>query len=462
MSKLLRASLAFLISAIILFIPVAFVSALHAVVIEDNAPSALGADVSVGSTFQRDTFYASGRAWVFYVGYDIGLAPHVYYRSSTNGVAWLAKTEFCDVVDANEFSLFWDGTFIHTTWVDNGGVNNGVNYRRGTPNSDGTITWAIAQGVAVPSAALVYRQPTITAYEGRPYIAYGYMSGATPIWAATSSNQTDGTWLPDLDFQNADLTFSNLTEYACLDILSDGIVHVTINSMTACDLQPSITSVRYTDSWQSYENITIASPLHLCSTIVYDTYVNTVYVETGTNTIYHRQSAPGGTWELAPVAQEISGAGVYQMASVSLWNTSGDLKCFFGDGVPGNIAWKHYEHSTGTWDVGFFELVACVTDRFQTAINHWSPLGVVFEDTDGIEFDVTYYDYLDSFPSSPTPLSATEVNFIVILILIVFVIGGILAILEWARKGISGGELAQIVIIVVVGVIVCMAIWLAS
>jgi hypothetical protein len=257
------------------------------------------------------------------MGYDPFLATHMYFRSSTDGVNWQPRSFFCDITDADEFSLFWDGVNLHTVWVANDAVQNGINYRRGTPNSDGTITWVATQQVYLPSLADAYVLPTIAAYTGIPYIAYGHTVGATQVWGATASNQTNGTWAQDLVFENADLVAGNATVAACIDALpTTGIVHVTIESVVPPAMFPEVGSLRYTGGvWQPYETIIDSGAFgdSICSTVPWDTIMNVVtYVVPGGD-ISHRQSTPGGFWAIAPPPTIISAAS-YIHATVSIWD----------------------------------------------------------------------------------------------------------------------------------------------
>jgi hypothetical protein len=464
MSRILRSVLVFLLTFLIFLIPITAVLALHATLIEDE--SANMADNSLGFTYQRNSFYAAGRAWVFYMGYDAVNASHIYYKSSTNGVTWTARSEFTYITNGYDFSLHWDGTYCHTVWISNTALQNGVSYRRGTPNSDGTITWVATQEVKMASIADGYRYPTITALAGRPYLAYGHEVVGDILWSAESSNVTTGAWSPDLLFQNYDVTFGNVTINACIDAIpSAGVIHLTVENTIPPAMFSEVGSYKYTGGvWTDYETIGVGGfSTGLSSTMPWGDVINVVYNIVPGNNSFHRQSTPGGFWAIANPAVEICD-GSYIHASLSLWESAtGDMKCFFCDGLANNIAWKHWDQATVTWDVAYIELVT-VADchRMESSMGHESPLGVVYEDTDGADMDRVYYDYLDSFPATPTPLSSTSVNYIVILIIIVFILGGILAILDWTHGGLSSNELATIVICLVVGVIVCMGIWLSS
>jgi hypothetical protein len=454
-----------LISLIILALPYA-VLALHALPMEDVSSNM--ADQSVSRTFQRSTFYGSGRAWAFFMGYDAANNSHIYYRSSSDGINWLSRTFVCDVLDADEFSLFWDGTYLHTVWVANDGIQNGVSYRRGTPNSSGTITWGTTQEVYIPSITDVYVLPTITAYGGIPYIAYGHTVGPTQVWGATASNQTNGTWLQDADFENADLVAGNATVAACIDALpANGIIHVTIESVVPPALFPEVGAMRYTaGAWQPYETIinTAAFGDSLCSTVPWGLVMNVITNFVPGNDISHRQSAPGGFWAIAPAATVIS-PNSYIHATVSIWNNAnGDLKCFFSDGLPGDISWKFYDNALATWDVTFFPLVTAHSDKLNSAQIHSSPLGVVYENDLAPDSDVVYYDYLDSFPAqSPVIANYAMLMFMIIAIIFLIVAFYVRHMLQTATDtGMTASEKSDVfismAILIAVGIVIIMII----
>jgi hypothetical protein len=452
-----------IISLTILALPYA-VLALHSVPME-NMAVAIGADASVGRTFQRSTFYGAGRAWVFYMGYDPFIASHMYFRSSTDGVNWQPRSFFCDVTDADEFSLFWDGSYVHTVWVANDALQNGVNYRRGTPNSDGTITWTATQEVYIPSLADNYVLPTITVYGSIPYIAYGHTVGPTQVWGATASNQTNGTWAQDATFENTNLVAGNATVAACIDAIpAIGIIHVTIESVVPPAMFPEVGAMRYTaGAWQLYETIIDSAAFgdNICSTVPWGTQMNVITNFVPGNNISHRQSAPGGMWALAPVATQIS-LNSYIQATVGIWdNADGDLKCFFSSGLPNNISWKMYDNVLGTWDAGFFGFDDPATvDRMNCAQIHASPLGVVYENNLAPDSDIVYYDYLESFPAS----SVSLVNYSMLLYLLLAIVMVIIAFYaiwmlrtataEGVSIGEKGDELISMGILITVGVIV--------
>lgn len=102
-------------------------------------PSTIGTSTSITATSvpcQRKGFYATGRHWEFYCS-----ASTIYFTSSPDGVNWDTPTNTLEYLDANSgllLSVRFDGTYVHLAWI----YVNEVRYKRGTPKSDGTITWS--------------------------------------------------------------------------------------------------------------------------------------------------------------------------------------------------------------------------------------------------------------------------------------------------------------------------------
>jgi len=165
-------------------------------------------------TFQRKAFYAAGRHWIFayFQPPTGGIDRGFYFSSSTDGLAWEPWALWYDVDtrvtanEADEFGTFFDGTYIHMTYVLNrwfeSPTTNNLMYRRGLPNTDGTITWSAAWQVVEAQDDGVKGYPSIAVDDsGHAYIAHwktathsGEMeSGTKSVWVHRNDN-TDGTW----------------------------------------------------------------------------------------------------------------------------------------------------------------------------------------------------------------------------------------------------------------------------
>jgi hypothetical protein len=140
--------------------------------------------------YNRTTFYAAGRYWAFYLHNS-----KINYTTSTTGAAWEARVEIsANVLGASaEWSMWFDGTSVYYAQRDD---TRYILFRKGTPESDGTITWAAAEqsidaspvffGVASCSIAV--------ASDGHAQIAYWETRGGSIYNMAIRNSNTDGTW----------------------------------------------------------------------------------------------------------------------------------------------------------------------------------------------------------------------------------------------------------------------------
>lgn len=140
--------------------------------------------------FQRKSFYHNGRYWVFYSPGD-----DFVYRTSLNNIAWSAPTTLHVGAHAAWSSVVFDGTYVHytcctwTAWTP-------LYYKRGIPNSDGTISWSADEQIAVAGSADKYSDPTVAIdSDGYPFISY--MRGDRCFCTKSSTN--DGVWTADWD-----------------------------------------------------------------------------------------------------------------------------------------------------------------------------------------------------------------------------------------------------------------------
>jgi len=112
-----------------------------------------GSPITVGTStvsnatlfdYERKSFYANGRYWVFYVD-----GTNMVYSTSTDGTSWTVGPQSPirggDWGGGNFFSIYFDGTYVHYVFGYYNVLNYPLLYRRGTPNSDGTITWSKAE-----------------------------------------------------------------------------------------------------------------------------------------------------------------------------------------------------------------------------------------------------------------------------------------------------------------------------
>lgn len=142
---------------------------------------------------QHYSFYASGRFWCFYLIDNTTIG----WRSSTDGSTWVAEQTVTVVAGdaaSTSFSVVYRDGYLHIVY---GGYRTGsdyVRYRRGEPETDGTIIWSADWQTAFTLATGVPENGSIAVDdEGYPFITYTWDTGITSTWCIKSS-ANNGTW----------------------------------------------------------------------------------------------------------------------------------------------------------------------------------------------------------------------------------------------------------------------------
>jgi len=147
----------------------------------------------VGNPPQRKAFQAKGRLWITYHSDN-----RLWYKTSLDGRIWSAAQTFREEGEEHSgdyFAVHFDGQYIH--YVYGGGYSEPCYYRRGEPQTDGSILWSGAEVVAKAAIATdSYRYPNIGVDEnGYPFISYSHVDSSIfrrPYVLRSSNN--DGTW----------------------------------------------------------------------------------------------------------------------------------------------------------------------------------------------------------------------------------------------------------------------------
>jgi hypothetical protein len=141
--------------------------------------------------YQRRCFYANGRFWVFYTD-----GTNLVFSTSTDNVSWASSTSVRTCIDGRKFSVWFDGTYFHYAYCL-GNSGSDLLYRRGTPNSDGTVTWsAVEQTAYVAPLGQYLTYPAIAVdSSGYAWIAYRYSADNTNWYPyIIKSGNNNGTW----------------------------------------------------------------------------------------------------------------------------------------------------------------------------------------------------------------------------------------------------------------------------
>lgn len=156
-------------------------------------PSTVGTSTTPYATtdpFQRKVFFANGRFWVFYSD-----GTNMVYRTGTDGETWSDAVIIGTCENGSFFSVFFDGVYVHYVRAT-GALGTDSYYRRGTPNSDGTITWsADEQNVHSGASDDWYSLASIAVdSDGYVWIGARHFDGADYTPKVLKNDKTDGTW----------------------------------------------------------------------------------------------------------------------------------------------------------------------------------------------------------------------------------------------------------------------------
>lgn len=250
-------------------------------------PSVVGTSTSVGATqvpFQRRTFYTNGRFWVFY-----GDGTNTGWRSSTDGTTWSSFTAIGAGLQGRRIAIYWDGTYVN--YERSIPTNDYIYYRRGVPNSDGTITWDAERTVAtgtVKDYGSVAKDSN-----GYPWVAYSYyVASYTPrIRQATA---LDGSaWGTDTEL---DATGGTIGPAALQ--LPSGKMYAIWCYYTPAEGSRELRGKLYNgSSWGVLATIdTNVKSYANWSAVVYGSTVYLVYTKGTTNNVVFRSWTEAGGW----------------------------------------------------------------------------------------------------------------------------------------------------------------------
>ena len=163
--------------------------------------------ISLTHSLGRKLLYANGRYWLFYSD-----GPDVVFRTSVDGQSWGSKAILKEEAQGWCVYLwheFREGiNYLHYGFSPEW-FGEGVYYRRGVMNADGTIAWSADEQLAVVGIPGVVGGfwGVVPDSEGYPFILYGWYTTTHP-WETihvyvTKSDYNNGTWVTSSDFPKA-------------------------------------------------------------------------------------------------------------------------------------------------------------------------------------------------------------------------------------------------------------------
>jgi len=369
-----------------------------------KAASTVGTSIAYRAIYlscQYKSFYANGRFWVFYSD-----GTNMVYNTSTDGSTWsapiIART---GITEGRFFSVWFDGTFLHYAFAPSSGVpNTNLSYRRGTPNSNGTITWSAAEQTVKTSNEKTYLPFVSVDSSGYVWIGYMEKAGTDSYPFVIKSSNNDGTWgtiTPSYQLStiSADWLVSiiPLTGGKMLAVYSSTLSPVKARRWTGSVWGMEKATVSPTRSSGSYSVVAEGDDTHLL-------------MNTGSAILYTKYSYVSDAWGPEATVQTSALAGAIGWPVLSRNTVNNDLYAFWADyPTADHIYYK--KNVAGTWDTNPTDWIT------ETSINnvttgfyqdYGSKIGLVYTTGSSSPYNVRF-EYL-SLPPIVITLPATDIT----------------------------------------------------
>ena len=287
--------------------------------------------------YERGEVFVNGLHWVFY-----GDGTDTVYRTSADGSTWSGSTVVAAGSTSSQvydLSVFFDGTYLHYVRLDS--VSYDAFYRRGVLNSNGTITWSVAEQTVLTGTL---QQATICVNTGGyPFITY-YGTDTTPYVIKSDTN--DGTWSTQASFPYQ-LTATTGYAGALVVPLEDNDVYCIYARGSAADIYGK----KWTDdttSWSAQGSVTGGGdPENAASfsAIANGDSIYLTYLEENED-IRYVEYTDGVGWGVDTLLY--NGSDIYAYPAIGLWDASGDLRVFYSDITNEKI--YEINRTSGSWD----------------------------------------------------------------------------------------------------------------
>jgi hypothetical protein len=318
-------------------------------------PSTVGESTDSLATaypYQRKTFFAATRFWVWYSD-----ATNLGYATSTNGTNWGSFIGVRACITGSYFSIWFDGTYVHYAYAPSLDTV-GILYRRGTPNSDGTITWT-AEVTAYQATGHYPGYPFVAVdSNGYPWIAYHQYYSPNRMAYVTKSSTKDGTWSTAAGFPYQLTTTSSAIYWRT------EMIPLTSGKMLAIYTYAGtyISAKRWDGSaWGAEKNT--ASQISdgaYYSAVAQGDDVHLVFLKkTDYDVIYSKYTYASDAWGDVTTVQLATTSTLDPVLSIN--TATNDRYCFWaGDPTADHIYYKKY--TGGSWDTDPTDWITETTD----------------------------------------------------------------------------------------------------
>jgi len=323
-------------------------------------PSTVGTSTAAHATawsHSRKCFYANGRYWVFYSD-----GSNLVYRTSTDGITWSDATTIKTFANFQgyRFGVWFDGAYLHYC-VSSGLSGDAIFYRRGTLNSDGTITWSADEQTAVSGVSGKQYVNLIIVVDsaGYPWIGYELIDASGKRAVVTKSSANDGTWTTQTGFPY------NLSAYTTNYL---AVVLVPLTNQKVYAYYGWVNVLLYGrlwdgSAWGSQETMTSSNLKdcdHMGGAVNEGDDVHIVFLKASTYDIRYVKRTYGTGWGSEATVQSATTATTSPVLAINMGNN--DLYCFWA-GSP-TIHHIFYKKCVGgTWDTDPTDWINETTDQ---------------------------------------------------------------------------------------------------
>lgn len=422
-----------LVICIVLIIPIVAIKASSVgSTVATSLVSASGSDMP----FQKRSFYATSLFWVFYFsGY--GGSDGIAYKTSSDGLTWSDKTLVrASSGAANSWAVWFDGTYVSYSFTN--GVDGGsMYYRKGTPQSDGTIDWLAVEQTAYTCAEghFPFYSTISVDSTGKPWVGFIDFDGAsTYIPTVTTSSTTNGTWTTADSFPYVLDAIGGSTWAVTPVPQTNGKVYVAFGTASAI-----IRGRQWSGTtWGDEENVgdSVLANCERYTAIADGDSIELVMTQATTNNILHYERV--SAWVYKGIIESSASAAFPAIS----YDSTGVYYCFWEDSPSENhIGYKKY--SNGAWG----SLVDLVDESGDGIEANTHPLVSYRSDNNyitvsyliGTDPNCTLKFYaLDTYIAPDIPIIPSSNGSILLLLLIPIELAGIILVILTLRVNASG------------------------
>lgn len=349
-------------------------------------PSVVGTSTTGAATvdsFRRKGFYAAGHFWIFWSdGTDL------VYSCSADGTNWSAKqTARATCTGGFFFSIWFDGTYLHYAYANAGSLY----YRRGTPNSNHSITWSAEEQTVATIYSLADYPFVCVDSSGYAWIGYRDDNGIGHVPHVIKSGNNNGTWGTTPVGFPYELSATNANSWKVTVV---PLTELKMYVMWARDTYAGYGKL-YDAGWGSAETPAADCEYGISHSVVAEgDHVHVVYLHDTLSTgIKYRKRTYGTGWGSEATVQ--ASAASYMHPVLTRDTVTGDLYCFWiGAPTANHIYYK--KCVSGTWDTDPTDWITeadTITgnDRMTSFYNDYGTYkGVIYSTKTGSPYDIKF------------------------------------------------------------------------